>query len=366
LVFILVLSTLVLIHELGHFLAARKVGIRVEEFGVGLPPRIFGKKIGQTIYSINWLPFGGFVRMYGEESARGLDKKKEAFVSKSKMERLFVVSAGVLMNFLLGLVIFSVTYFFTGIPRDTGKVKVMEVTAGSPAQEVGLQTGDIIKKVDETWINSDKEFVDYVGLKKGKEVSVLVERKGENETVSELNFTLTPRENPPANEGPLGVVISSVEIYYPPIWQRPFYNIYYGLKETFFWSKSILDSFFLMVINLFKGVLPKDISGPVGIFVITSEAAKMGVYALFNFVGILSINLAVLNLIPFPALDGGRLFFVLVELISGKKVPEKFEAAVDTIGMAFLILLLLVVTAFDIQRLVSSGGVAGFIQSFSK
>lgn len=364
LVFIVVLSILVLVHELGHFLAARRVNIWVREFGIGIPPRVFGKKIGETIYSLNWLPFGGFVRMHGEDSE---EKKRpsEAFFNKSKKERLFVVSAGVLMNFFLGIFVFSITYFFTGIPKQTERVRVVEVLPSSPAFEAGIESEDVIKTIDNISIKSTQDFVSYVDSRKNQRVNLAVERvKGGD--IQELEFVVVPRENPPEGEGPLGVVISTTEVYYPPFWQRPFYGAYYGLKEAIFWGKNIVASLFLMIFGIFRGEVPRDISGPVGIFAITSEAAKLGIFSLLNFMGILSINLAILNIFPFPALDGGRLFFIALEYILGRRVPEKFEAAVHTVGMIFLIFLLLLITAYDIKRLIVAGGISGFLESFSK
>jgi regulator of sigma E protease len=364
LVFIIVLSILILVHEIGHFIAARRAGIWVREFGIGLPPRVFGKKIGETIYSVNLLPFGGFVRMHGEDSSEKL-RPKEAFFSKSKGARLLVVVAGVLMNFILGVFLFSVTYFFTGIPRETNKVKVVDILPSSPASESGLKVNDIIKKVDSLDIATSNGFVSYVDTKRGSKVNIVVERI-ENGVSQEISLTTVPRKDPPSGEGPLGVVISTTEVYYPPLWQRPFYGAYYGTKEALFWGKNIVSGLSSMIIGLFRGEVPKDVSGPVGIFAITSQAAKMGVFSLLNFVGILSINLAILNIFPFPALDGGRLFFIIFEYIFRKRVPEKFEATINMAGMAFLIFLLFLITVYDVRRLISAGGIDGFLNSFLK
>ncbi len=360
LTFVVVLSVLVIVHELGHFLAAKKVGIWVEEFGLGLPPRIFGKKIGETIYSVNWFPFGGFVRMHGEDGSSKI-KKDRAFILKPKSQRLFVVTAGVLMNFALAIVIFSVVYFFTGVPRDTKIVRVVDVLPGSPAQEAGILKDDILVKVDDRLIDNTSSFVSYIDSKKGEKVSLVVKRGSED-----LSLKVVPRVAPPENEGPLGVVISSTEIYYPPVWQRPFYGAFYGVKEAIFWGKNIALSLGNMIVGLFRGDIPKDVSGPVGIFAITTQAAKLGIFTLLNFVGILSLNLAILNILPFPALDGGRLFFIIFEMIFKKRVPEKIESTIHMVGMAFLLLLLIAITIFDFKRLMAAGGVAGFLDSFSK
>ena len=365
LIFLLVLSILVLVHELGHFFIARKNGVWVEEFGFGIPPRIWGKKIGNTIYSLNLLPFGGFVRLHGENTEDDITKPEKSFLGKSKKARSSIVIAGVIMNFILGILAFSVVYLFSGIPKETKDVKVLDVTAGSPAQTGGMLVGDIIKKVDGEDVFATKEFIDKIESKKGMKVQIEIERKV-NDLSSALKIIVVPRQDHPKDEGPLGVVISTTEIYFPPIWQRPFLGIYYGFKEAIYWGQTVLLGFWKIVSELFRGVIPKDVSGPVGIFVITSEAAKIGILALINFIGILSVNLAILNILPIPAMDGGRLLFIGIEAFFGKKVLPKVETYIHMIGMALLILLLLVITAADIKRLIVNGGISGFLDSFLK
>ncbi|MFH1863736.1 MAG: site-2 protease family protein, partial [bacterium] len=168
LVFLLVLSILILVHEFGHFIMARKFGVWVEEFGFGLPPRIIGKKIGETLYSLNLLPFGGFVKLHGEDSEEKIKNPKRAFINKSKKKRLVIIVAGVVMNFLLAIICFGIVYSFSGIPRDTKNVKVVEVIAGSPAQTAGLIVGDIVKKVGKIDVVKVSEFVKLVEESKGK------------------------------------------------------------------------------------------------------------------------------------------------------------------------------------------------------
>lgn len=362
LIAVLVLSFLILVHELGHFIAAKRSNVLVEEFGIGLPPRIFGKKFGETLYSVNALPFGGFVKLYGENSDEKTKLPKRSFSNKDKKTRIKIVTAGVLMNFILGIIAFSISYSFSGIPQNTGEVKVIEVVQNSPAQIAGILVGDIVKKVDEIQISDTEGFIDTVNEKTGKKVTLEIERNiGEDSEIKKIK--VTPRENPPENEGPLGVIITSVEIYFPPLWQRPFIGIYYGFKEAFFWGFTILQGLFSMVIGLFSGKLPQDVSGPVGIFAITTEAYKYGILSLINFIGIFSVNLAILNIIPFPALDGGKVFFILLEAVIGKKVLPKIENLVHTIGMIILIILLIALTARDIQRLIATGSISGFLDS---
>jgi len=362
LVFLLVLSILVLVHELGHFLVARRAGIWVEEFGFGLPPRIIGKKIGQTIYSINLLPFGGFVKLHGEGSDEDLSKPKKAFLNKSKKVRVAVLLAGVFMNFLLGTVAFGVVYSFSGIPKETQNVRVVGVAAGSPAQASGLLVGEVIRKVNAISVDSSRKFIEEVEKKKGENIVLEVE-KGDSGFREIRRVTVVPRETPPQGEGPLGVAITTVEVYFPPIWQRPFIGIYYGFKEAVFWGKTVVSGIFEVFSDVTAGQVPKDLAGPVGIFALTSEVYKVGILALINFVGVLSVNLAILNILPFPALDGGRLLFVVIETIFGRRIMPRVEAAIHTVGMVILLIIIFAITARDIRGLISAGSISGFLEN---
>lgn len=362
LVFILVLSLLILIHEAGHYFVAKASGVFVEEFGFGLPPRIWGKKVGETLYSINLLPFGGFVRLHGEMSDEGVTQPERAFLNKSKKKRAAIILAGVFMNFVLAVVAFSIVYSFSGIPKDTNNVKILEVDSGSPAQAAGVTTGDIVRKVGDTDITSISQFTSLVNENKGRKIKLEVQRK-EGEKDATKTFTVTPRENPPEGQGALGVYISSTEVYYPPVWQRPFVGVYYGFKDALYWGKTVVVAFAGIFGTLLHGHAPAEVgAGPVGIFAITSAATAIGALSVINLLGILSVNLAILNIIPFPALDGGRLFFIGIEAVIGKKVLPKVEATVHTIGMIILIILLLAITVRDVERIRSAGGISGFVQ----
>lgn len=358
LIFIAVLSILILAHELGHFWAARRAGIWVEEFGIGLPPRIWGKKIEETIYSINLLPFGGFVRLHGEYVHDGVTKPEKAFINKNRKTRSLVVVSGVIMNFLLAIFTFSIGYSFSGIPQNSENVQVLDIQEGSPAENAGISAGDLVRKVEDEKITSVDQFVKAIEKKKGEDVTLLLEKEGDLREV-----ILAPRIEPPEGEGPIGVTVTSTEIYFPPIWQRPFLGAFYGFQEAIFWGETVVAGFVKVIGDLFAGQTPEELAGPVGIFAITSQAARFGILALINFVGILSVNLAILNIIPFPALDGGRLLFIGIESIFGRRVLPKIETAIHTIGMIILIFLLLAITAHDIQRLISSGGISQFVDS---
>lgn len=362
-VFFLVLSILVIVHEFGHYFVAKKNGIWVEEFGFGLPPRVFGKKIGDTIYSINVLPFGGFVRLHGEMTDDGVTKPKQAFLGKSLWVKTAVITAGVIMNFLLAIVAFGIVYSFTGIPKETNEVKVLEITTNSPAQLAQILVGDIIKKVDGQEVKSVSAFVSKVEEKKGKKVKL--EIVSSNDAPSRT-VTITPRVTPPAGEGPLGVSITSTETYYAPVWQRPFLGAYYGTKEALFWGKTVVGGFVNIFTELFQGRSPKDVSGPVGVFAVTTEVAKTGILPLINLLGIISVNLAVLNIMPFPALDGGRLLFIIIEAVLGKKVAPKIESVIHSVGMVILLLLILAITIKDIRGLISAGSISGFLDGMIK
>jgi len=357
-VFLLILSILILVHEFGHFLVAKKAGIKVEEFGLGFPPRLFAKKIGETTYSVNALLFGGFVKLYGEDEPQQEDRQR-SFFDKPKKIRATVLLGGVLMNFLLAVFSFTLLYGFLGFPKKVGYVKVIGVAQESPAASSGLIEGDIIQKVEDHDISGTSQFINLIEEKKGREISLVIDRGGKSMVIK-----VVPRISPPKGEGPLGVIITDSEIYFPPLWQRPFLAAYFGVKEAVFWAGTTFLGVKGVLIQFFsQGSIPKDVAGPVGIFQITGEVAKSGIFSLINLLGLLSVNLAILNILPFPALDGGRLLFVGLETVFGRRVLPKAERIVHAIGMALLLIFLLAVTVQDISRLID-GQNASFLKRF--
>lgn len=355
LLFILILSVLVFAHEFGHFFVAKKAGIKVEEFGFGLPPRIWGKKIGETVYSINALPIGGFVKLLGEDQPEKVNKKdrKRAFFSQSKKLRVAALLAGVLMNFLLAILLFSFVYSKAGIPTQTQTVHIVGVAPESPAEKAGLREGDIVLFAAGQKITSSDDFLKITNDYLGKTLTLEVAREKEN-----LLFSLTPRQEQPEGEGPLGVVISSVEMKFYSLPKQIYLGVIYGFQEAIGWLSLIVGSLFSMFRNLlFRGTVPSDVAGPVGIFQITGEVGKTGLLPVLQFIGILSVNLAVINILPFPALDGGRLLFVIIEAITGRRVRGETERLVHTIGMAFLLFLFLIITVNDFKRLFETSGI---------
>jgi len=361
---IIFLSVFVLIHELGHFLLAKKFGLLVEEFGFGLPPRVWGKKIGETIYSINALPFGGFVKIYGENAdLRGEEEisiietekisvsdeqikiseevvikeivvpgDKRNFQSLPISKRAAIIVAGVLMNFLLGWLLISII-FSIGISQA---VMVTQVESNSPAAEIGLLAGDRILSV------GADSFIKFVDENRGKEIILKVDRSGK-----EMSFKVVPRLNPPAGEGALGIGL--IEAGLPK--KNLISSIWEGLKT----SVEIIQAVFMAIFNLISKVFIgqanlEQITGPVGIVKMTAQAGNLGFVYLLQLLALISLNLVVINIFPFPALDGGRLLFLLIEKIKGSPLPVKFERYANSIGMVLLLILMAAITIRDIVR----------------
>lgn len=361
LVFLLILSVLVLIHEAGHFFVAKFFKIKVEEFGFGLPPRAFGIKRGETIYSINWLPIGGFVKLYGEDEAgagkvtlpkeqkqKSLPKdSSRAFYSRPVWQRATVVFAGVFMNFILAVTIVSFLFSFIGVPVPGKDVIVDQVISGAPAQKAGLKKGDTIVSINSIKIESPDQLVSYTKGHLGEKLILKV--KDQKANVRELE--VIPRKTYPSDQGPMGVAISqSVTTKKYPIWEAPFV----GTKEVLNQSVMIGKGLFTVVSQLVtKGSVPQDVAGPVGIAQLTGTVVGIGLPAVLSFVALLSLNLAIINILPIPALDGGRLFFILIEGFTGRKVSPRIENYAHTIGMAVLLGLIALITIHDLLRIIS-------------
>ena len=346
LVFLLILSVLVLVHELGHFLAAKKFGIYVEEFGFGLPPRIFGKKIGETLYSINLLPFGGFVKLYGEEGFEGKSKGKigklRAFYTRPVWQRILVISAGVFMNFLLALAVIS--YIFTqGVLVPTDRVHIEKIIKDSPAEKAGLKEQDIILEIENSKVRKSEDLINTTRKYLGTEITLLVLRDNR-----EYQIKLIPRSDYPADQGPMGVSISNFEEKKYTWEEAPIA----GLKESLVLTRELIIGIgkTLWKLVTFQNV-SKEVAGPIGIAQMTGEAIKFGRNAVLEMLGLLSLNLAIINILPFPALDGGRLFFVIFEGITGKRVKTDWERYIHQAGMAILLFLIILVTVNDLIRI---------------
>jgi len=347
-IFIIILATLVLVHEFGHFIAAKKQGVKVEEFGIGLPPRIFGIKKGETIYSLNIIPLGGFVRLYGEEyhEIKKQNQSKKAFISKKPWQKAVIVMAGVFGNFILGWAIMS--FLFTqGVPVPTNRVKVEKVIAQSPAFRSGIKKNDVLESVylknQKYELKSSTDLIALSQKHAGEVLKIRIERNGET-----FMKTIVPRKNPPQDQGPLGVVISSHEEKKYPWYLAPFFALFESVKIVY----NIAQEMTRIIFNLathFK--VDAQVSGPIGIAVYTASAIKFGKNAVLELMAILSFNLAIINILPFPALDGGRMVFVLYEWITGKSSNKNLERYTNLVGFFILISLAILITINDIVRI---------------
>ena len=348
LIFIVILSVLIFVHELGHFFIAKKMGLRVDEFGFGLPPRLIGKKIGETLYSLNLIPLGGFVKLYGEEyhEIKNKNTAKRAFINKKPWQKTLIIIGGVIGNFLLGWLIISFLYT-QGVPLATNKIIVENVSKDSPANISGLKINDEILKIifDGTTINLAKSE-DLTSLTKkyaGNQISLLVNRDGKNKLIN-----ITPRIKPPVNEGPLGISISSYIIKKYPWYLAP----YFGLIESYKLIKTIFVELLKTIYRLITLQKVKvEVAGPIGIAKYAGSAIKLGVNAVLELLALLSFNLGVVNILPFPALDGGRLIFVLFEWITNKKINKNFEKYVNAFGLIILLSLGILISVFDIIKI---------------
>lgn len=348
LIFIIALSVLVLVHEFGHYIAAKLNGVRVDEFGLGLPPRIVGKNKWGTLWSLNWLPIGGFCKMYGEDpSEKGAGTAKDSFLTKKPTQKAIIVVGGVLMNLVLAVVIFAVSYTISGIPVESGRVKILEVAKDSPAEKAGLREGEIILKIGDKDLTKGEDLTQEVGKNKGKEIELLINREGQDTVLS-----VQIREVAPEGQGLMGVVVSSMEVKKIE-WYQFYKGIGAGFKEAYFWGGTIAKGVWSMVSGLFVGQIPKDVTGPIGMFKATEQIRMQeGLLAVIHFFGIISVNLAIVNILPLPALDGGRILFVIYELLTGKRANDKFETIVNSIGMMILLGLILLITVGDVKNLI--------------
>ncbi|RMD58885.1 RIP metalloprotease RseP [Candidatus Parcubacteria bacterium] len=354
-VFFLTLSILVFAHELGHFLAARRFGVKAEEFGIGFPPRIVGvyrdkngkrkvvwggKKVqdaDDTIFSLNLIPLGGFVKIKGED---GDSLDPDSFASKKPYQRAVILLAGVTMNLVLAFLLISWGYMIGVSPtfskEDAKGIIIVEVLPNSPAEQAGIKPYDIIKKVGETQVLSYEDLERAQGQWVDKPVVYTIKRQDEIKQIE-----VTPRLMSDTQKAGIGVLIQEIEtIKYP--WYLAFWE---GLKTTLFRTWIIITE----LVKFFGGLLAgsglgASLAGPVGIASLSGKAARMGLSYLINFTSVLSINLAILNALPFPALDGGKLLFLIIEKIKGTPVKREIEAVIHQAGFALLMLLVVVIT----------------------
>lgn len=372
-VFILVLSLLVFVHELGHFWVAKKFGLKPEEFGFGFPPRAIGvykdtegnwkkvkgnvevKDASDTIYSLNWFPLGGFVKL-GEDDDP-VDDQENHFNNKPIWQRALILVAGVTMNFLLAAILFSGGFMF-GLPMAVDnagdhaniterKLQVTQVLENTPASEAGLEAGDLIiglygSDFDMGEFKSIDEFQNLVDSHEGQEITYKINRGGEL-----LKKNIIPGDLPEVDHAGIGIGIAETGIVRYPI----HIAVLEGFKVTGALTISMFVAFFDLLRGIFTGNGVSDnVGGPVRIAEITGQAARMGFIYLVNLTALLSVNLAIINILPFPALDGGRILFLIMEKIKGRPVRKELEGTIHYIGFLLLMLLIVVVTYKDIAR----------------
>lgn len=375
-VFFAILATLVLVHELGHFIVARRNGVAAEEFGFGFPPRLVGtyrdrdgkrrwvfgnkeieqeiKEKEETIYSVNLIPLGGFVRIKGEDG--GHKNEKDSFSSKGVWPRFKIISAGVAMNFLLAILLFTLA-FWMGLPESIedgqnpagAKIQIAQVVPDSPAKQSGLQAGDEVLGFvgpdgQQVEVNSIGQLQDLIKENAGKEVKLDVVHPGDKK---QSQLSVNVRSEAPEGEGLTGVVLIKTAFVKHNILE----SFWMAVETTFSMIWAILAFLWDLLYRLFTSQpISADVAGPVGIAVMTGQVTRLGLAYILQFAALLSVNLAVINFFPFPALDGGRAVFLLVEKIKGSPVSQKVEGIVHTVGFVFLLGVMLLVTVRDFMN----------------
>ncbi|MFA4996063.1 MAG: site-2 protease family protein [Patescibacteria group bacterium] len=352
-VFLLVIGVLILVHEFGHFIMAKKVGVKVEEFAIGFPPRLFSKKKGETEYSINAIPLGGYVKMLGELEH---SKDKRAFENQTPGKRFSIAVAGVVMNLILAWVILTIGFAAGMSPivsspdaipgkKLSSEIIFADVSPNSSAEKAGILSGDVAISATSSGelveFSSLDQFDKYNSDHKNQVVKYQIKRDG---NTIEKEAALSDD-----SDSQLGVAIIEKAVIRVPWYKAP----YVALHETYEIVKLTFEFFGSFVSKLFStGTVEEGVGGPVAIYVYTGMAVKAGAMVLLQFVALLSINLAVINILPFPALDGGRLVFILLEKIFKKRVvKEKVENTIHLVGYALLILLIVAITYRDIANL---------------
>jgi len=335
--FVVVFSLLIFVHEFGHFAVAKLANVRVEEFGFGYPPRLLelGTWRGTKI-TLNALPVGGFVRMSEDDPT-----VEGSLAGKGRTVRALVYVAGALMNLALAAVLYISTFMLGALTPVQGPgAGIYYVAPDSPAEQAGFRPGDNIVKVNDEEMHDVKQVVEIISANVGQPIEIVLRRDGE--ILSPVSAI--PRVDPPPNQGALGVALDlPLERQRYPIWEavpKGFATTYNAIRGMFYGIRSAV-----------RGKMPFEITGPIGIYQKTTEVAKTGLQQLLEFSAFLSLNLFLVNLLPLPALDGGRLIFVIVEwLRGGQKVPPEKEGLVHAIGMAALLVMMAVVTYFDYLR----------------
>lgn len=392
LVFLLILTVLVVVHELGHYVTAKKLGVKVEEFGFGFPPRVWGKKVGETLYSINLLPIGGFVKLFGEDEAgagrvelsnnkRKVTKKadeKRAFYARPVWQRAWIVFAGVVMNTLLSIVIFyiflALSNFTTTLPllgdfrfigvhqvnKVDNRILVDEISAKSPAAEAGMVAPLQLLAINGQKLTNADQVLQLVEGNEGKKITITwQEIKSQKKETAEV----TPRVHPPQGQGAVGIrfapyAIPTAILTYQTVPEKIFSGVIHPVNLLLYTFDTMGKLISISIHQKNFAPVSDSVSGPVGVASAVGQelqqpTMKERILGLLNLSGLLSISLAFFNVLPIPALDGGRLFFILIEGFTGRKLNARVENYINAIGMLVLLALIVLITFKDVMQLFS-------------
>ena len=340
--FAFVLGLLIFVHELGHFVTAKMVGIRVERFSLGFPPRMIGKKIGETDYCISWLPLGGYVKMAGmidESLDDNIKGEPWEFASKPIWQRIIVISAGSVMNILAAVVIFGMLTLANGIPKPEGAL-ISEVIEGKPADLIGLQKDDVIISINGQAVQTSEELTSIIHRHPDQEVVINWLRDGET-----FEARVTPEGQPETNIGLIGIRVGTKLRYEEAGF---FDSIRYGVTNSYTVLKLTVQSLKMIITG--KESFRNAVGGPIIIAKMAGESAKLGFQSLLTFTAIISLNLGFFNMLPFPVLDGGHFVLLLLEGIMRKPLPIRARVMIQKVGMAFLLALMVFILINDLTR----------------
>lgn len=334
---VFVFGLLVLVHEFGHFISAKKTGMRVDEFAIGFGPKIWSMQKGETLYSIRAIPLGGFNRIAGMEKGMDEDAGQRAYWARPVWARMIVILAGSVMNFILPFLIFAGVFFFSGIQTPSNEPVIGQVVSGEAASQAGLKTGDKILKVNGEEVTSWTNFVQKVQNADGKILKVKFIRDNEPMATS-----VVPKYDEQAKRALIGVTAPM------NVKKVSFID---SITLAFTTVISIVYQMYSGLIGMITGTVSAELSGPVGVAQMTSQAAHLGLVPLLQFAALLSLNLGIINLLPIPALDGGHFVVLLVEAIRGKAIEAKYVRVVQMAGIILLLSLMFFATAQDVSRL---------------
>jgi regulator of sigma E protease len=346
--FIIVLGIIIFVHELGHFLAAKLVGIRVETFSLGFPPKMVSRKVGETEYVIGWVPLGGYVKMAGMVDESMEDKPLTGaaweFMSKSYLQKIFVITAGVLMNFLLGIIVYFLLTWHIGV-ADVSQPVVGSLQKGFPAEQIGLQKGDRIVAIAGDSIKTWQELTDIIHASGG--LALEIEWLRENESFSAL---VIPRDTT-LTRGDSTYHLGLIGINPQPEFRQVgfFESVGRGFRITWFIIEQSLSAFKMLI---FGQAGLNDVAGPIGIAQLSGQTIRNGWVDFISLIAQISVSIGLLNIFPFPVLDGGHLVFITIEAIFRRTIPTKVKLNIQKVGLALILAFFLLVSYHDILRII--------------